>query len=123
MGWSNFDEIFYPQGNSKIICHFLPKIVFLPFWLTIMNSAKTQNRQPSGTFSRKHFPAMFFGKQTSIVICHYCSAALGFGTLYFCSAKTISFSLAKQYSSCNWIQDKLPLFLVIILFLEIKSDH
>ena len=79
---TNFSDIFYPKVIRRVICHFLLKSVFPPFLAAILNFCIKQRNAfiletlqdrailtkylaprvyavPSGTLSRKHFPAIF----------------------------------------------------------------
>ena len=75
-----------------------PKIVFPPFSATILNFCiKIKKAYISETL---HFCIIENPiKQRNLVVST--QSLILIGTLCFCFAKTISFSLAKQYSSCS----------------------
>ena len=57
-----FNEFFWPQGMHRVICHFLPIIVFLPFLVVIFNFCiKLKTESHLALFQKSIFLPIFAG--------------------------------------------------------------
>ena len=106
---ARFDEIFDPKVSAESAGDFPQKIVFLPLLAAILSfCVKRKKNKQLNIFIYENLA--FWHKMVKHIKCRKIvistKSLILIGMLCCCYAKTISFSLAKQYSSLQYIRFK-----------------